>query len=231
MLTASSPVENAGSAGAFGGAASGHRRGDRARRRLRCARRHAAVVQQGIDRSRLSYSRASASTGSSRAAERAGMKPKTMPISVEDSEGGNDRQRRIAEPRAGRGTAVRPTPSAQRDAGGAADEADQHRLDQELPHDVAAPRADRHAHADLARPLGHRHQHDVHHPDAADDQRDHGDQPRSAASASGWSTGWCRGWCRCSAGRSRSCRVPPLQQVGDLRLRPCPCRRCRRRAR
>ena len=34
---------------------------------------------------------------------------------------------------------------------------------------------DRHAHADLARALGDRHQHDVHHADAADHQRDHGD--------------------------------------------------------
>ena len=50
-----------------------------------------------------------------------------------------------------------------------------------------APRADRHAHADLARPLGDRDQHDVHHADAADDQRDHRDRARSAGSASGWS--------------------------------------------
>ena len=38
-----------------------------------------------------------------------------------------------------------------------------------------AARADRHAQADLAGPLGHRHQHDVHDADAADQQRDAGD--------------------------------------------------------
>ena len=36
-------------------------------------------------------------------------------------------------------------------------------------------RADRQAQADLARPLGHRHQHDVHDADAADEQRHRGD--------------------------------------------------------
>ena len=36
----------------------------------------------------------------------------------------------------------------------------------------AARRADRLADADLARALGHRHQHDVHDPDAADDEAD-----------------------------------------------------------
>src|SRR5690606_35856294 len=64
-------------------------------------------------------------------------------------------------------------------AQGAADQADQHRLDQELPEDVALPRTDRHAHADFAGTLGDRDQHDVHHPNAADhqrNQRDHRDQ-------------------------------------------------------
>ena len=37
-------------------------------------------------------------------------------------------------------------------------------------------RADRLADADLARPLGDRHQHDVHHADAADEQRDRCDR-------------------------------------------------------
>ena len=39
-----------------------------------------------------------------------------------------------------------------------------------------AARADRHAQADFADALGHRHQHDVHDADAADDQRDAGDR-------------------------------------------------------
>ena len=49
------------------------------------------------------------------------------------------------------------------------------RFDEELQQHVAALGADRHAQADLARPLGDRHQHDVHDADAADDERDAGD--------------------------------------------------------
>ena len=58
----------------------------------------------------------------------------------------------------------------------AAEQRQGHRLDQELRQDVAPAGADRHAQADLARPLGHRDQHDVHDADAADDQRDRGDR-------------------------------------------------------
>src|ERR1035437_6328311 len=48
-------------------------------------------------------------------------------------------------------------------------------LDEELQQHVALPCAQRLAHADLARPLGHAHQHDVHNHDAAHYQRDGGD--------------------------------------------------------
>ncbi len=51
-----------------------------------------------------------------------------------------------------------------------ADQAHQHGLGQELLQHVALARAHRHADADLARALGHRHQHDVHHADAAHHQ-------------------------------------------------------------
>ena len=51
----------------------------------------------------------------------------------------------------------------------------QHRLDQELQQHMDAPRADRHADADLAGALGDRDQQDVHDADAADQQRDRGD--------------------------------------------------------
>ena len=54
-------------------------------------------------------------------------------------------------------------------------------LGQELPDDVAAPRANRFSHADFARALRDRHQHDVHHADAAhqqSDRADHGGQQR-----------------------------------------------------
>ena len=45
-----------------------------------------------------------------------------------------------------------------------------HRLDQELQGHVPAPCAERAADPDLARPLGHGREHDVHDPDAADEQ-------------------------------------------------------------
>ena len=41
---------------------------------------------------------------------------------------------------------------------------------------MTAFRAQRLAQADLERPLGDAHQHDIHHDDAANDQRDHGDR-------------------------------------------------------
>ena len=48
-------------------------------------------------------------------------------------------------------------------------------FDEELEEDVAATRADGHADADLARPLGDADEHDVHDADAANDERDDGD--------------------------------------------------------
>ncbi len=63
----------------------------------------------------------------------------------------------------------------------AAQQAHHHRLDQKLLQYVRLAGADRDADADLAGTLHHRHQHDVHHPDAADDEGDHrdgGDQQR-----------------------------------------------------
>src|SRR5918999_453934 len=58
------------------------------------------------------------------------------------------------------------------------------RLDEELPEDVGARRADGLADADLLRPFRHAHQHDVHHADASDHQGDEGDgrqhEPRRA---------------------------------------------------
>ena len=67
------------------------------------------------------------------------------------------------------------TPRPSDDADHAAEQGQRQRLDQELGEDVAAARADRLADADLAGPLADRDQHDVHDPDAADDQRDRGD--------------------------------------------------------
>src|SRR3546814_5182590 len=58
------------------------------------------------------------------------------------------------------------------DADQAAERADRQRLAVELHHDVETPRTGRHAHADLAGAFGDADQHDVHHADAADQQRD-----------------------------------------------------------
>ena len=80
------------------------------------------------------------------------------------------------------------------------------RLGQHLPDDVAAPRAERLAEADLARALADDHQHDVHDDDAADHQRErhHADQDREDALGEVLpeATSACR---TCT---SRSCRPP-----------------------
>ena len=65
--------------------------------------------------------------------------------------------------------------SPTRDAEHAAADREQHGLDEELAEDVGAPRAERLADADLARPLGDGDEHDVHDADPADEQRDRGD--------------------------------------------------------
>src|SRR5664280_3298367 len=67
------------------------------------------------------------------------------------------------------------TDDADHDPDQAAEDGQHGRLEQELADDVAASGADRLANADLARALRDAHQHDVHDPDAADEQRDRGD--------------------------------------------------------
>ena len=59
---------------------------------------------------------------------------------------------------------------AQHDAGQAAGHAKRDCLDQKLPQDVTLARADSQAHADLPGSLGHADQHDIHNPNAADQQ-------------------------------------------------------------
>jgi hypothetical protein len=106
---------------------------------------------------------------------RAGRKPNATPIRVEqanaDDRGGGEQHLEVA----GEAADHRAQQQGQADAEHAAEQAHQHRFDQELLADVALPRTHGHAHADLAGALGHRHQHDVHHADAADQQRDGGD--------------------------------------------------------
>ena len=73
------------------------------------------------------------------------------------------------------------TATPDHDADRPAQERQRRRLGQELQDDVAPERADGLAHPDLARPLRHRHEHDVHHADAADQERDEGDEDHRAA--------------------------------------------------
>src|SRR5207247_1210222 len=64
---------------------------------------------------------------------------------------------------------------AERDANPSAEQAEDDRFEEDLQQHIAPARADGHAQADLARPLGDRHQHDIHDPDAAHQQRHAGD--------------------------------------------------------
>src|SRR5205814_1840853 len=66
---------------------------------------------------------------------------------------------------------------AEQDPEDAADAGEADRLDEELGEDVAPARADGLADADLPGPLVHRDEHDVHDPDASDEQRDPADRP------------------------------------------------------
>ncbi len=93
---------------------------------------------------------------------------------------------------------------------GATGEGQDHRLDQELGEDVALPRPDRHPDPDLPRPLRHRHEHDVHDPDAADQQGDGGDPAQQEAHDPGG-----------GLGQGQHLReVPHREVVGSLRSDP-----------
>jgi len=65
---------------------------------------------------------------------------------------------------------------AEEQAEKAAEHAHDDALDEELRQHVGAARADGQADADLAGPLRHADEHDVHDPDAADQQRDRGNR-------------------------------------------------------
>src|SRR5206468_9543347 len=69
---------------------------------------------------------------------------------------------------------IRDRPGAKRpdrNADGASDQAEHHRLDQELPQHIPSSSADGEPQADLARAFGDGHQHDVHDADASHEQR------------------------------------------------------------
>ena len=65
--------------------------------------------------------------------------------------------------------------AAEHDAEHAAERSEEGGLHQKLEENLGTPRAERLAHADLARPLGHRNGHDRHHADAADHEGDRRD--------------------------------------------------------
>src|ERR1019366_1456593 len=71
------------------------------------------------------------------------------------------------------------------DAGNAARKGDRQSFRQELKEDVATPAAERLFHANLARALGHRYQHDVHQSDAANAQRQRADEGQQNLQARG----------------------------------------------
>jgi hypothetical protein len=60
------------------------------------------------------------------------------------------------------------------------DQREENGLHQELEQDVAAPRPERLANADLSRPLGDGNEHDIHDHDPTDDQRDRGNADHRA---------------------------------------------------
>ena len=114
-----------------------------------------------------------ASIGFSSAALAAGIRPKTTPVPAEMPKPSSTAQSgtamsticgcRLASARDG---------VAQADAQPTAEQAQGHGLGEELQQDVAPAGADGLAQADLAGPLGDAHEHHVHDPDAADQQRD-----------------------------------------------------------
>ena len=93
----------------------------------------------------------------------------------------------------------------------AAERGQHHRLDQELQQHLAFERADRQAHADLARALGDGDQHDVHDADAADQQADRGDGAEQRRQHSRRA----RHACRRSACMSRTLKLSSVA-VGEL---------------
>ena len=135
----------------------------------------AAIGERTAGRLDWRYSYRSASIGSSRDALMAGNRPKKMPTLAEKPmPSANDHQGSETGKPESQWT-IRPMRAAEEDAEQAADRRQEHRLDQELPEDLAAARAERLADADLARALGDRDHHDRHDADAADHQRDRGD--------------------------------------------------------
>ena len=117
-----------------------------------------------------------ATTGSSRPARRAGATPKKMPTAAETANASTGDHQAMTAGSGETAATSSERADAEPDADQPADDAEQHRLDEELQQDVALPGAERLAQADLAGPLADADQHDVGDADAADEQRDGGDR-------------------------------------------------------
>ena len=132
-------------------------------------------ICEAVDHSNLSDS-----IGSRPAARDAGHVPNARPTIAENTMAPtiavDDSSAPIGEIRSINAEAI--TPSAVPIA--TADHRHERRLDEELHEDRPPPRTQRAPHADLARAFGDRDQHDVHHADAADQQRDQTDRDRDA---------------------------------------------------
>ena len=127
----------------------------------------------------LTHPLRSASTGFIRAARQAGTKPDSTPVTSDTSRArlttsGRQRRRHVLLHHQGQ----RPGDA---EPDGAADQTDRRRFDQELQQDGPPLGADGFADADLARPLGDRDEHDVHDADAADKERQAGDEQADPA--------------------------------------------------
>src|SRR6058998_2688000 len=97
-------------------------------------------------------------------------KPEEDPDRSGEAEGERDGFRRDERPPLGDVADGARAAEAEGDADHTADQREGDGLDQELDEDVAPASPHRHPEADLSRPLRHRHEHDVHDPDAADQQ-------------------------------------------------------------
>ena len=110
--------------------------------------------------------------GSSRDARMAGTIPKKTPTAGGEADPDGERPPRQRDGKSGEPVDAPSDAPADDDAEHAAGRRQEDGLEQELPEDLDAPRAERLAHADLARALGDADRHDAHHADAADHERD-----------------------------------------------------------
>ena len=109
--------------------------------------------------------------GSRRAARMAGYMPKKMPTRGGEAEAEREGPPRQRHREPGDEVHAEADGAAKHDPEHAADRRQHRRFRQELKQHFSPARAQRPAHADLARPLGHRNRHDRHHADAAHHQR------------------------------------------------------------